>query len=306
METLKNEFSWSVSRQKEFEYCKRKYYYSKYGFWEGWPNGSGDAKAHEIYMLRNLRNKKAWAGSVVHDTIAKVLHKMKRGIMISYAKAHQYLVERMKEDFQNSKNKKYKENPKKIVGLYEHEYGEKITEEDLEELISFASSCLKKFFESMIYEKLSKLDNDNWLYIDSPGFNYFLQGNVKIYVKPDLVFRDGEYIMLVDWKTSQSEGGDHTLQLGCYLAYICEKWHYEPHQVKMCEINLALCQEGTHTGSLKELQAVRKQITENLNEIKTFIRDPDDNKADEEDFPRTHSPAKCRYCNFKRLCSSCD
>src|SRR2546422_620828 len=36
MAELKNEFSWSRSRDNAFQECKRKYFYHYYGAWGGW------------------------------------------------------------------------------------------------------------------------------------------------------------------------------------------------------------------------------------------------------------------------------
>jgi hypothetical protein len=33
---IKNEFSWSISRNKVFQTCPRQYYFNYYGYWGGW------------------------------------------------------------------------------------------------------------------------------------------------------------------------------------------------------------------------------------------------------------------------------
>jgi hypothetical protein len=37
MTELKNEFSWSKTRDEVFKTCPRQYWFSYYGYWNGWP-----------------------------------------------------------------------------------------------------------------------------------------------------------------------------------------------------------------------------------------------------------------------------
>ena len=46
MAELKNTFSWSYSASEDFDACRRKRYWSKYGMWGGWDrNASNEQKA---------------------------------------------------------------------------------------------------------------------------------------------------------------------------------------------------------------------------------------------------------------------
>ena len=59
MSTFKNEFSWSISRDRVFQTCPRQYYFNYYGYWDGWETGA-PAKTRQIYILKQcLRLKKS-------------------------------------------------------------------------------------------------------------------------------------------------------------------------------------------------------------------------------------------------------
>ena len=62
---LKNEFSWSKTRDQTFRECLRKYYFQYYGGWGGWLKDA-DARIRQIYMLKNLYTRQMWAGDHVH------------------------------------------------------------------------------------------------------------------------------------------------------------------------------------------------------------------------------------------------
>ena len=74
MSTFKNEFSWSISRDRVFQTCPRQYYFNYYGYWGGW-DINAPARIRQIYILKQLKNRYMWAGAKVHDCIERTLEK---------------------------------------------------------------------------------------------------------------------------------------------------------------------------------------------------------------------------------------
>ena len=72
MSTFKNEFSWSISRDRVFQICPRQYYFNYYGYWGGWENNAPQ-RIKQIYVLKQLKNRYMWAGAKVHDCIEHTL-----------------------------------------------------------------------------------------------------------------------------------------------------------------------------------------------------------------------------------------
>jgi putative transposase len=56
MAELKNEFSWSKTRDEVFKTCPRQYWFAYYGYWNGWLDKVQE-RTRQIYILKNLKNR---------------------------------------------------------------------------------------------------------------------------------------------------------------------------------------------------------------------------------------------------------
>ena len=71
MSTFKNEFSWSISRDRVFQTCPRQYYFNYYAYWGGWGQNAPE-RTKQIYLLKNLKNRHLWRGDHVHQCIKHI------------------------------------------------------------------------------------------------------------------------------------------------------------------------------------------------------------------------------------------
>ena len=55
MGKLKNIFSWSFSAGEDFDQCRRRHYWKKYGSWGGW-DASASPEIKKAYLLKNMNN----------------------------------------------------------------------------------------------------------------------------------------------------------------------------------------------------------------------------------------------------------
>jgi len=53
MSSFKNEFSWSISRDRVFQTCSRQYYFNYYGYWGEWEINVPQ-RVKQIYVLKQL------------------------------------------------------------------------------------------------------------------------------------------------------------------------------------------------------------------------------------------------------------
>ena len=51
MTELKNEFSWSKTRDEIFRTCPRQYWFAYYGYWNGWHENASE-RTRKIYILK--------------------------------------------------------------------------------------------------------------------------------------------------------------------------------------------------------------------------------------------------------------
>src|SRR4030066_21872 len=52
MTEIRNEFSWSKSRDEVFMTCPRQYYFNYYGYWGGWKT-TAPQRTWQIYLLQH-------------------------------------------------------------------------------------------------------------------------------------------------------------------------------------------------------------------------------------------------------------
>lgn len=297
---MKNEFSWSKSQDKEFSECERKYYYSRYGNWEGWAGGTGDAKAKELYFLKKLKHKEMWVGEAVHETIRIILLRTKIGTEAGLEKARQIMEFQLASDFDASKKGLARRDPKRFLRLFEHEYGIPITNEDYMELKAHALACIDAFFKSESYLEIIGLDRENWVGLEQLQ-SFELDGS-KIFVKLDFAFRKGREFVILDWKTGRSEDVDYSFQQGCYALFAKDKYGLRPEDITIREVNLAQGKETEYRPDNAKLEWTEAKIRKSIAAIKAKICDPENGIAHEDNFQKTTVRSGCNWCKYRRVC----
>jgi hypothetical protein len=105
MSEIKNEFSWSKSRDEVFRACPRQYYFNYYGYWGGWEKGALE-RTRQIYIPKNLKNPYMWAGEKVHDCIKHTLRSLQRGIsVLDVDEIVSITLNKMRDDFRSSRDR---------------------------------------------------------------------------------------------------------------------------------------------------------------------------------------------------------
>lgn len=302
MINTENKFAWSVSRYKTFQRCRRKYYFHYYGYWNGW-SPTAPPRVRTIYMLKKLISRQSWVGQHVHQSIQSALEALRAG---REPPSHEYLsqdmLKIMREEFKSSRAWKYREDPKTIVGLFEHEYDVPVTDAQWKELADRAAQCLRAFYELPIFSRLKALSPEDYLVIETLlSLNVH---NVPIQVKLDLAYRDGDSAIVCDWETGESESEqEHRLQAACYALAVTLKWPYSAENVKTCMVYLPSGRIEEHAATAELMEETRNFIHESADEMLFPLTDPEHNLAeDEEAFDMTDDPRICKVCNFMKVC----
>jgi CRISPR/Cas system-associated exonuclease Cas4 (RecB family) len=299
MALLKNEFSWSNSRNLCFKECRRRYYYSYYGQWGGW-DINAPQEVRVIYVLNKLKSRYMWAGTAVHDAVSGVLGKIRMKLPHKYEEILPAVRDKMRSDFRLSRKKEYWDTPKSCA-LFEHEYGVEIKDSQWKEMWELVETCLGNFYKSGILQEIEKFNDNMWLPIEE--FQSFgLEGN-KINVKLDFPYKDKDgSVVIVDWKTGKSESKDSDLQLACYALFAVDRWQVDTLKIQTIEYNLFSLKSISEQVSENVISNVKKIILESISEMKSMLRDEASNRAVKEDFPMVDDKIKCAYCNFKKIC----
>ncbi|MFQ5867298.1 MAG: PD-(D/E)XK nuclease family protein [bacterium] len=301
MGKLKNEFSWSKSRNDIFRECHRKYYYTYYGHWGGWEFDAPD-EVRQIYILGKLKNRFMWAGEIVHNSIKNVLEETKSGRVPWMNRLIELTRGQMRYDFESSKNKRYWQDPKSCA-LFEHEYDVKVEEERWKDLRKHVETCIQNFYSSDIFDMVKNIDFSLWLPIEE--FQGFLFEDSKINVKLDFAYRDRNGgITIIDWKTGKSERAGSDVQLGCYTLFAIDHWNVGSEEVRTIEYNLYNKRGITNRLNAREIEEIKGYIRKNIKEMKTLLVDPVQNIASKDNFAKTINQETCNSCNFRRVCLS--
>ena len=80
---LKNVFTWSFSTGNDFEQCRRRHYWKKYGSWNGWDQSSSE-ETKKAYLLSKMQNRWSLIGVVAEKSIMWMLKQHQLKIFVSH------------------------------------------------------------------------------------------------------------------------------------------------------------------------------------------------------------------------------
>ena len=302
MATIENVFSWSKSRDEQFRECQRKYFFDKYLSWGGWDKAAPE-RVRRAYVYKNLKNRWAWKGETVHHLIEDVLKNLRSGRPVAPEETLKNLTEAMREGYRASKGKKYFADPKKCLGLFEHEYSKGVSDDVWKKIHDESAACLKNFLESRFFAELAGDDKKSWLVIEDLE-DFDLEG-VKIFVKLDFARQKDGRVEIYDWKTGKDEGGEVSAQIGAYAIYAMQKWHLPLSQIRAYLFNLSHAGPEAQAQVLSEALILKTKdtIRASTAEMRRLLSDPAKNvPRPEEDFAFTSSDRLCGFCQFQKLC----
>lgn len=302
MPALENVFSWSKSRAEEFEECRRKYFYARYLSWGGW-EANAPRQVRLAYVLKNLKNRWAWKGETVHHVIETVMKALRAAKPVTEEAALAELTRKMREDYLSSKAKKYMQDPKRSVGLFEHEYEKPVTDETWKKTHDEAAACLSNFMRSPLYKELASDDKSQWLMIeDLEEFDF---NGAKIYVKLDFARRLAGGIEIIDWKTGKEEKASAGVQIGAYALYAMKKWNVPPSGIRAYLVYLTNPHPALQEQPLSEklIRDTETFIAQSVGDMRELLLDaPRNIPKSREAFPFTENTRLCSNCSFYKIC----
>lgn len=299
MGTLQNSFSWSKSRDEKFRECPRQYYFHHYGSWGGW-DSSSDPRTREIYILKNLKSRHMWLGEVVHHAVENALKHYQENRELPAEAFLTQITQRMRREFRDSRDKKYRTSPGKLLGLYEHEYEKEIPDEKWAEIHETARRCFTTFTNIVFPQRVKPIPVEDWKLIET--MQTFQFEGTLVYVKIDFAYKDDEGLKIIDWKTGKSEDVDNEIQLDCYGLFSREHFKIPTESIQTIISNINTGKETIRKMIEAKMDFAKHYIRNSIAAMKKALADPAKNSAREEDFPFTENEQTCRFCNFKKIC----
>ncbi len=300
MTELKNEFSWSKSRDEVFKACLRQYWFAYYGYWNGWLDNAPE-RTRQIYILKNLKNRQMWGGEKVHECIQRSLYNIRRGIkVLPVDEIVTITLDQMRAEFRSSKSKNYWRKPK-TCALYEHEYEIELTDDQWKETANNVETCLRNFYASDIYDGLKSHPRDEWLEVED--FSSFHLDNTRINLAIDCAIKERDEVYLYDWKTGKSLCEDLSIQLCCYALYAMEKWKIPPESLQIIEYNLSFDKSNWFQITQGEVEDIKGYIKGSIKDMQSLLVDLGSNVPVEEGrFTKVEDDRICLRCNFRKVC----
>ena len=320
---LEIRFTWSKSRGETFDHCLRKYWWTYYGAWGGWSSDAPPA-AREAYVLKNLHSRWTWVGQAVHSAIERVLRRLaapvgEPGLRLGGGASHEGVdakesdtkridaeeeiadvTARMRSQFRESRDGRYRADPKRYVGLMEHEYAEVLPDSEWKEMNRRAVDGLSRFLASEVFARIRATDPKTWFPIEQ--LDSFDFEGTPVWVALDFAMRTPAGGEVFDWKTGTERVEENRLQLVCYATYLHAK-HGVPLEKVTCRlvyVNTGTVHEWkpTETDVVDARDAMRKSI----GEMRRRLREGTTNEADMLAFPMTEDVSRCASCAFRRPC----
>jgi hypothetical protein len=307
MRELTNDFSWSKSRHEKFKECKRAYWFTYYGAWGGWEAERG-TETRELYVLKKLSTRWQWAGSVVHRAVKGVLDRARvTGDFLSVDKVLERARARARAEWAWSRDKSYWQEPSRIVGLVEHEYGEVVPDADWKRIwTDTVETSLRALWASPTWEEIRRTPPQRWLTVDELD-QWSFEGT-PVWLALDFAYRDADgRVHVLDWKTGKERGIDR-VQVGIYALYAREKWGVALDGVVGGLVYLVPQTPGTAAERVSvpaddvALDACQAEMRTSIAAMRAVLADPARNIGRREDFPQLAEREACRRCPFRRPC----
>lgn len=315
MSDLRNEFAWSFSRHGTLEECPRRYYFRHHAFWGGW-EPDADPRTRELYRLTKLEHRATWQGRVVHEAIAHALWQAREGRPIVEKEAVDDLLagvlHAMRQDYADSRHDRARATGrfKQHVRFFEHEEG--IDDGSPEWAARWKATAdavergLRNFLGSRVHRKLCALAPDDWLELEDPrasvGPSFEVEG-VKVHVRVDCAYRDGERAVLIDWKTGRRLSPAGPVQLGVYALYLQHRHGVDPAGIHAREINVVTGETREHDVGPEARATFLEVFRRSVETMRSYLVDVAGNvPKPEDDFPFARSEQTCRYCDFRSVC----
>ncbi len=297
MKEIKNEFSWSFSRQLVFDTCLRQYYFRYYQFWEGWNRDSPEVN-RKAYLFSKMMTLPMLIGSAVHATIEEILRSRRDGRPIR--DPVERLRGRLNQTWLDSLKQRWLEvGPKKAPPLFEHYYQLPVEQAEIARLKDHAIQCIHRFLESELYRDIVEAGPDRWRTIDELS-KVEIEG-VSAFVAPDFAFDRGDQTWLIDWKTG-AEREEMDLQLLSYAVFAIDRWNLPVERLRAFDFFLAQGRLAEIPLSEERLAEARRTILERSGRMRALLLDVEHNAARPEEFPPTTDPRKCRRCFYYEIC----
>ena len=301
---LENQLRWSKSRSSIFSECKRKYYLRYYQHWGGWEKDAPEIN-RLAYRLGKILSMPMLVGTAVHEVLARHFQGMRMG-SFRELRAEQ-AVEKMRRVWRNAKKELWRSNPKRYPPLFEIYYKRVPPAQDLRDYADSARRVIANLKQMPVYLSLKALPPDGFLWID-PAHERFSEETCfpvppfEAISAPDLVFRQGGEIVIMDWKTGKESESDR-LQMAAAALWARHRIQPEGERMKAVLVYLKSSSSVDFAIDDEMMAGAEQTIIREMEAMSEYLKDASKNiPLAREEFPGHNNVNFCRHCEFQEIC----
>jgi hypothetical protein len=244
-------------------------------------------------------------GSSVHEELARHFRALRNGVVREADPERP--VGLMRTAWVNAKKELWRQNPKRYPPIFEIYYDRIPSDERLRGYADKARRAVVSVSGLPLYDLIRNLDPADILWVDPVGEGFsdeiiFAVPPHQAISAPDLVIREGERAVIVDWKTGKENEADQT-QMEAAAVWAGQKLTFEEEEMEGVLVY-------TETGKVKRFpispenrERVSEVIRSDMAAMAACLQNPENNiPRGEDNFPRRDNPAFCRYCEFQEIC----
>ena len=309
MGELKNTFSWSFSAAEDFEQCRRRRYWSKYGMWGGWSKNATEEQK-TAYRLNKMDNRWGLMGQAAENAVMWLLRQHQQGLPVDATAGWEKVAQPfLKQRWSESNGGSWRTAPKQYCCLREHYYGTLADENTAKRQIAEqVKHCIANFVDKVLPRIAGVKQEQEFLIATAEqggDVEHFMYEGVKIYAIPDYAYRVGNEVHIHDWKAGRIKAEQHQLQLSLYALWAVVKYGASLDKIFLYVEYLNEGQVLPFQVSVEELEETKALMSESIGEMTEYLVDCDRDRNEplpKEEWELAVDPESCGQCNFYELC----
>lgn len=271
----KSRFAWSPSRQRTWDECRKRYWFT---YIAGYERGNPELR-DKVWELKKLTKMIFWKGNLIHEAVSQQIKRAKLGINMGI-KSAEMLIAAEVAGMKKGKANKFVE----IVNGFE------IADGDFDLVLEEAKHQVGQFFE--LWPRWEGVEivvvEENEIFdLDGVPVNMKIDFQVKTF---------DEVFINVDWKTGKTreEETDNSEAIGTYILGTMIKNAVSAEAVSGELIYLRSGKIFPTFRTDEQIQELRSSIIKR-GKIMLSVRD-------EKDLPASPGKYRCRDCQFATIC----
>jgi len=225
------EFSWSLSRHRTFDFCKRAYFYRYYGARKGWETHAMPV-LKQLYLLKNAIRTDTWLHNILVNAVkstfmtpgpksqpASVLNQLRRESVKRFFQGRQEIL-----------NQSWRQDPK-ALNLFELSVLDYSPDEWLDNVEFRLMKAIVNFAETPVFDELRGIRYLQWKNLKSP-VQFFFEG-VNIWTTADLIWSFEGILEILNFSIRQPDNSNFWQSRAAVCLFLAQqKWRVPQNQIR--------------------------------------------------------------------------